>query len=375
MSARAEIEPGDAHEAARAGRIALVDIRERHEQLTGMAAEADAVAEDELAERLARVAGVEAIALICDRGVRSAAARDRFAGRCAVPVLNVSGGMRAWSAAALPVAMPDSPFNARERERYQRHFALPGVGEAGQQRLREARVLIVGAGGLGSPCALYLAAAGVGRIGVVDNDVVERSNLQRQILHTESRIGKAKTASAERSVRARNSDIGIDSIDARLTADNVESVLADYPWVIDGSDNFPTRYLLNDACIKLRRTLIYGAIERFAGHVGVFRAGDGSQPCYRCLFPRPPAPADAPGCAEAGVFGVLPGVIGTLQAVEALKLLLGIGEALTGNLLRYDALATRFDRLRIPRDPECSWCDPAYPIRSYPDYEAFCGRA
>jgi len=347
------IAPSPAHAELRAGRLRLFDIRASHERLVGMPAGAEGVDPGDLAARLAEAAGVPAVALICDRGLRSQRARDAHAADSPVPLLHVEGGLRAWRACGLPEEWPEAPFTRTERTRYQRHFALSGVGPDGQARLGRASVLIVGAGGLGSPCALYLAAAGVGRIDIVDDDSVELSNLQRQILHDEDEIGAPKVESAKRRLAGINSGIDVRPIRARLDGDNVEALIGPHDLVIDGSDNFPTRYILNDACIRLRRTLIYGAVERFAGQVGVFGGGDGRQPCYRCLFPTAPRPSDAPSCAEAGVLGVLPGIIGSMQAVEALKLLIGIGTPLTGCLVCYDALTSRTRRVRVRRDPAC----------------------
>jgi len=364
------IAPEEAHRSARAGRLAIVDIRERHEQLTGIAPGAVSSAGKALPEilddLLAEDSEVEAVALICERGNRSARACRDYADVCRVPLLGVAGGMQAWAADDLPVEFPPSELTRSERTRYLRHLPLEHVGEAGQLRLKRARVLIVGAGGLGSPCAMYLAAAGVGHLAVVDDDRVELSNLQRQLLHDESGVGTPKVDSARRRLAGLNGDIEIETNECRLSRDNVEDLLEPYPLIVDGSDNFPTRYLLNDACTRMGKTLVYGAVERFTGQVGVFRPGDGKQPCYRCLFPDPPAAGDAPSCAEAGVLGVLPGVIGTLQAAEALKLILGIGTPLTGQVLHYDALSTAFRRTRVIRDPACRWCDPTHPIDHYP---------
>jgi molybdopterin/thiamine biosynthesis adenylyltransferase len=273
--------------------------------------------------------------------------------------VNVTGGVEAWRRAGLPVRAPNSGFSESERERYLRHFVLPQVGETGQLKLRRASVLLVGAGGLGSPVALYLAAAGVGRIVLIDDDRVERSNLQRQVLHSEPAIGDLKVDSAHARLHELNPDIVVETRAARLARDNVDACIGDVDLVIDGSDNFPTRYLLNAACLRLARPLLYGAVERFSGQLGLFAPGRPQQPCYRCLFPEAPGPGEAPDCAEAGVLGVMPGVIGTLQSVEALKLLLGVGESLLGQVLIFDALEMTFRKIRIPPDPECPDCGPA----------------
>jgi molybdopterin/thiamine biosynthesis adenylyltransferase len=248
------------------------------------------------------------------------------------------------------------------------------VGAAGQLRLQQSRVLMIGAGGLGSPAAFYLAAAGVGQLRIADDDVVDRSNLQRQILHTEARVGQAKVASAQATLTALNPRTRIEAVAERVTVDNVERLLEGVDVVLDGADNFPVRYLLNDACVKLGKPLVYGAVQRFEGQVSVFDAGRhrGHAPCYRCLFPEPPPPEFAPNCAEAGVLGVLPGVIGLLQATEVIKLLLGIGDPLTGRLLHFDALSMRFRETRLRHDPDCAVCALDLPFPGYIDYPAFC---
>jgi molybdopterin/thiamine biosynthesis adenylyltransferase len=251
---------------------------------------------------------------------------------------------------------------------------IPEVGEEGQARLLDSRVLLVGAGGLGSPAAFYLAAAGVGTLGLVDDDVVDRTNLQRQILHTEERVGMPKVESARRTLEALNPSIRIAGHRTRLDASNVESLLAGYDVVVDGTDNFPTRYLVNDACVRLRIPNVHGSVYRFEGQVSVFwPARPGAPgPCYRCLYPEPPPPELAPSCAEAGVLGVLPGVVGLLQAVETVKLLLGLGEPLAGRLLQYDALAARFTRLSLERDPGCRLCGEGASFTGYVDYAQAC---
>jgi molybdopterin/thiamine biosynthesis adenylyltransferase len=270
--------------------------------------------------------------------------------------------------------MIEPDVDADFSERYSRHLRLPEVGLEGQRRLEAARVLLVGAGGLGSPAAYYLAAAGVGTLRLADDDVVDRSNLQRQILHTDARIGMSKVASATAALSALNPRARIEGVAERITGANVERLLDGVDVVIDGADNFPARYLLNDACVKLGKPLVYGAVHRFEGQVSVFDAGRGrgAAPCYRCLFPEPPPPEAAPNCSEAGVLGVLPGVIGMLQATEAIKLLLDIGEPLRGRLLHFDALAMRFRETRLASDPDCVLCAPGTPFPGYIDYAAFC---
>lgn len=255
--------------------------------------------------------------------------------------------------------------------RYSRHFILPEVGEEGQKKLLKSRVLIVGTGGLGSPIALYLAAAGVGTLGLVDFDNVDLSNLQRQILHTNDEIGKSKLDSAEKRIKAMNPDTNVVKYPVRLSSQNALQILKDYDVIIDGTDNFPTRYLTNDACVFLKKPNIYGSIFRFDGLITVFDAQKG--PCYRCLYPEPPPPGMVPSCAEGGVLGVLPGVVGTVQATEAIKLLIGIGTTLVGRLLVYDALRMSFRELKIQKDPECPVCSKHPTVTQLIDYEQFCG--
>ncbi len=258
-----------------------------------------------------------------------------------------------------------------EIRRYSRHLLMPEVGLTGQKKLKAASVLIIGAGGLGSPAALYLAAAGVGRIGLVDFDAVDESNLQRQILHGTSWVGKPKLASAKARLLDLNPDIMVETHETVLTSANALEILKDYDIIIDGTDNFPTRYLVNDACVFLGKPLVYGSIFRFEGQATVFDARVG--PCYRCLYPEPPPPGLVPSCAEGGVFGVLPGVIGAIQATEAIKLIIGQGEPLIGRLLLYDALSMRFRELKLRKNPACPVCGENPMIRELIDYEAFCG--
>ena len=255
--------------------------------------------------------------------------------------------------------------------RYSRHLLLPEVGPEGQRRLKAARVLLVGAGGLGSPAALYLAAAGIGTLGLVDFDAVDLTNLQRQVLHGTSDVGTAKTESAESRLRDLNPHVAVEKFSERLTSANARGILGEFDVIVDGSDNFPTRYLVNDAAVLSGKPNVYGAIFRFEGQVSVFDATRG--PCYRCLYSEPPPPGLVPSCAEAGVLGVLPGVIGSLQALEAIKLVLGAGESLVGRLLLFDALALRFRELRLHKDPGCPLCGAVPTIRELVDYEAFCG--
>ena len=368
------VTPAEARRRQRAG-VLLIDVREAHEHALGMAEGAIGVARAELeADPQATLPANDAeVLLICETGGRSLKSAEALARAGYLRVASVEGGTRRWRNEQLPLVKPvgvDLDFH----ERYSRHLRLPEVGEVGQRKLQQARVAVVGAGGLGSPAAYYLAAAGVGNLLLADDDVVDRSNLQRQILHTDARIGLRKTESARAALSALNPTIAITEFPERVDSGNVERLLADVDVVLDGADNFPVRYLLNDACVKLGKPLVHGAVLRFDGQVSVFDAGRhrGEAPCYRCLFPEPPAPESAPNCSEAGVLGVLPGVIGMLQATEVVKLILGIGVPLTGRLLRFDALAMRFRETRLLPDPECAVCAPGRTFPGYIDYQAFC---
>jgi molybdopterin/thiamine biosynthesis adenylyltransferase/rhodanese-related sulfurtransferase len=265
--------------------------------------------------------------------------------------------------------LPD--LTREELARYARHVILPDVGVEGQRRLKGARVLLVGAGGLGSPAAMYLAAAGIGTLGIVDSDDVDASNLQRQILHDTASMGRPKVESARDRVKAINPNVSVEMHQVRLTSANALQILDRYDVVLDGADNFPTRYLVNDACVLLGKPNAFGAIFRFEGQASVFGARNG--PCYRCIYPEPPPPGLVPSCAEAGVFGVLPGIVGTIQATETIKLILGVGETLVGRLLVYDAMRMTFRELKVPKDPECPVCGTKPTVRELIDYEEFCG--
>lgn len=361
--------PAEAQARQQSGAL-LVDVRESHERATGMAAGAVACAADSLVATFTD--RTREIALICESGMRSLRAAASLRELGYGNVFSVEGGTRRWRADGLPVTVPEGDVDFFDR--YSRHLRLPGVGVDGQRRLEAARVLMIGAGGLGSPAAFYLAAAGVGTLRIADDDVVDRSNLQRQILHTEARIGVPKADSAEASLRALNPRVKVELERSRVTADNIDRLIADVDVVVDGADNFPARYLLNDACVAHAKPLVHGAVHRFEGQVSVFDAGRqrGVRPCYRCLFPEPPPPEAAPNCAEAGVLGVLPGVIGLLQATETLKLLLGVGESLAGRLLHFDALSMQFREARLSPDPACPVCAPGRPFPGYVDYARFC---
>ncbi|GAB6196602.1 molybdopterin-synthase adenylyltransferase MoeB [Lysobacter xanthus] len=365
----ATFDPRAARDRQLAGAL-LVDVREAHERATGMAEGAVPCAAQALAATFTD-RGRE-IGLICESGVRSARAAQALLDAGYARVFSVDGGTRRWRADGLAIVVPEG--DADFFDRYSRHLRLPEVGVEGQRRLEGARVLLVGAGGLGSPAAYYLAAAGVGTLRIVDDDVVDRSNLQRQILHTESGIGSPKVESASLALQALNPRTRVEAERLRLTSTDIDRLLDGVDVVLDGADNFPVRYLLNDACVLHAKPLVHGAVHRFEGQLSVFDAGRhrGTKPCYRCLFPEPPPAEAAPNCAEAGVLGVLPGVIGLLQATEVLKLLLGLGEPLAGRLLHFDALAMRFRETRLSPDPDCAVCAPGRPFPGYVDYAAFC---
>jgi molybdopterin/thiamine biosynthesis adenylyltransferase/rhodanese-related sulfurtransferase len=318
------------------------------------------------------------IVAYCAGGTRSALAAKTLAELGYTSVETANPGFARWKELGYPIEVP-ALLNDAQRDRYSRHLLLPEVGEAGQAKLLRSKALLVGAGGLGSPASLYLAAAGVGAIGLVDADVVDVSNLQRQVLHATSRVGRPKVESAAEVLRDLNPDVKVAGYAERLTAANVERLFADYDVIIDGTDNFPTRYLVNDASVWMGKPVVHGSIFRFDGQLTTFvpekaakTLGVAAGPCYRCLFPEPPPAHLAPSCQEAGVLGILPGVIGLLQATETLKLLLGIGEPLVGRLLTYDSLKMTFRELRLRRAADCPVCGEAPTITGYVDYEGFC---
>ena len=359
---RAEIREVDAEDAdrLRAGGALVLDVREGDEVEQGVVPGAVHIPRGFLEFRIEEVAAdrERPIVVYCAGGGRSAFAAKSLADLGYRDVVSLAGGFNGWKSAGKPWAVPTT-LTPEQRRRYSRHLLIPEVGEAGQRKLLEARVLLVGAGGLGSPAALYLAAAGVGTLGIVDDDVVDDSNLQRQVLHTTDRIGVSKVESARQTIVALNPDVQVVAHETRLSKQNVLDLVRGYDIVLDGSDNFATRYLINDACVLLGKPNVHGSIFRFEGQATVFKANDG--PCYRCLFPSPPPPELAPSCAEAGVLGLLPGTIGLIQATEVAKLILGIGEPLIGRLLTYDALAMQFRELKLSRDPVCPMCGPEAP--------------
>lgn len=351
----------------------LIDVRENDEYTEGYIPGAQWIPRGKLELRIEDAVPDRDsdIVLYCAGGNRSALAARSLQELGYTKVRSLAGGFGAWKKAALPIDKP-FVFTAAQKARYARHLMLPEVGEAGQAKLLRARVLLLGAGGLGSPAALYLAAAGVGTLGLVDDDVVDESNLQRQVLHNTTRVGMLKVDSGQKTINDLNPDVRVNRHPLRLYSDNVLDVIKDYDVIVDGADNFQTRYLLNDAALMLRKPVVHASIFRFEGQITTFVPYEG--PCYRCLYPEPPPAGMAPSCNEAGVLGVLPGVIGVLQATEAVKLVLGIGQSLAGRLLIYDALETRFRELKLRRDPACVVCsDPAKKIELI-DYEAFCAR-
>jgi molybdopterin/thiamine biosynthesis adenylyltransferase/rhodanese-related sulfurtransferase len=372
---KAEIDEVDAvraREVIETGDPIIVDVREQDEWDEGRIPGAVHVPRGHLESRIEGCAPDRdhSIVVYCSAGNRSAFAAKTLEELGYTDVVSLSGGFTDWKRNGFPVDLTTG-LDAPKRARYSRHLLIPEVGEAGQLRLLQSKVLLIGAGGLGSPASLYLAAAGVGRIGIVDADIVDESNLQRQIVHSTERLGEAKVDSAKRTVEALNPDVEVVAYKERLTSENIERILADgWDVIVDGADNFPTRYLVNDASVWHDIPVVHGSIYRFEGQVTVLKPGDG--PCYRCLFAAPPPPELAPSCAEGGVLGVLPGIIGSLQASEALKLLLGIGEPLVGRLLLFDALTAEFNEVSIRRDPACPVCGEQPTITEYIDYVEFC---
>src|SRR5580658_521373 len=361
-------------------KLTLVDVREKDEWRAGFIPGAVSIprgfleiqAEQKLPDKNAHIVAY------CAGGTRSALAAATLQELGYSNVETANPGFVRWKDLGYPVETPPN-LSDSQRERYSRHILLPEVGETGQAKLLQSRVLLLGAGGLGSPALMYLAAAGVGTLGIVDADVVDASNLQRQIIHATSRVGSPKVESAAKFVADLNPDVKVVPYKERLTSANVERIFADYQVVIDGTDNFPTRYLVNDASVWMGKPVVHGSIFRFDGQVTTFiseraatKFGVAAGPCYRCLYPEPPPPHLAPSCQEAGVLGILCGIVGTVQATEAIKILLGKGTSLAGRLLTYDSLKMRFRELRLRRAPDCPVCGPKPSITSYIDYEGFC---
>jgi molybdopterin/thiamine biosynthesis adenylyltransferase/rhodanese-related sulfurtransferase len=362
-----EISPAEAFNKQAHGAL-LIDVREESERAVGSPVGALGLSRGflELRDR--------PMLAVCASGRRSLLAAEALQRMGYHNVASVAGGFERWKSEGLPIA-EGNPLDADAAERYARQLRLPQVGEAGQLKLAQAKVVLLGAGGLGAPAALYLAAAGVGQLTLIDDDRVERSNLHRQVIHADARVGMLKTESARMTLTALNPRIRVELRNERLRADNVERLLSNHDAVIDGADNFPARYLLAAATRRLNIPMVYGAVERFTGQVSVFDPRKPDSPCYRCLFPEPPSAADAPNCSEAGVLGVLPGMVGLLQATETLKLILGMGTPLTGRLLSIDTLGMHFRETRLPRDPDCPGCGQHALFNGYEDIAQWCAAA
>jgi sulfur-carrier protein adenylyltransferase/sulfurtransferase len=365
-----EVTVEEARTRAEKGAV-LVDVREPDEQANGQIPGAIHIPRGFLELRIEEKVPDKSrdVVVYCAGGTRSAFGAKSLQELGYTNVTSMAGGFGKWKESGFPIAIPKT-LTAEQKNRYSRHLLVPEVGEAGQLKLLESKVLLVGAGGLGSPAGLYLAAAGVGTIGLVDDDVVDLSNLQRQVLHTTASVGTPKTESAEKTIRALNPDVKVVRHDLRLDSGNVMDVFKPYDVIIDGCDNFTTKYLINDAAILSNKPNIYGSIYRFDGQMSTFIRNEG--PCYRCLYPEPPPPELAPSCDEAGVLGVLPGVVGLIQATEAIKVLLKQGKTLVGRQLTYDALSMTFQNLKVRRDPKCALCGEKPTITSPSDLAWSC---
>jgi molybdopterin/thiamine biosynthesis adenylyltransferase/rhodanese-related sulfurtransferase len=353
------------------GKYTLLDVREKDEYREGHLERAISLPRGFLELKVETTVPEKSTPIIayCAGGVRSLLAANALKEMGYRDVISMSGGFTAWKTAGYKWVQ-DHQFTQEQTIRYSRHFLLPEVGEEGQAKLLKAKVLMVGAGGLGSPSAYYLAAAGVGTLGIIDNDVVDLSNLQRQILHTNDRIGMPKVESAKLTLQGLNPDVRVIPYQQKLTSQNIMEIIKDYDIIVDGCDNFPTRYLVNDACVLVNKPNVHGSIFQFDGQASVFYPGKG--PCYRCLYPEPPPAEMAPSCAEAGVLGVLPGLIGTIQALETIKLILGKGDPLVGRLLCFNTLTMEIAMLNLKRDPGCPMCGDNPTIKALIDYEEFC---
>ncbi|HEV2785016.1 MAG TPA: molybdopterin-synthase adenylyltransferase MoeB [Solirubrobacteraceae bacterium] len=383
----AQVDPGEVHEALSAsgtnngsGPIALIDVRESEEVARGIIPGARHVPRGHLESRIEGAVPDRSqhVVLYCASGNRSALAAKTLQELGYENVESMNGGYTLWKDRGYKVEVPKA-LTAEQRERYSRHMLIPEIGAEGQQKMLDAKVLLLGAGGLGSPTALYLAAGGIGTIGIVDDDVVDLSNLQRQVIHTTDRIGTPKVDSAQEAMNAINPDVEVVKYQTRLDASNIMEIIEGYDVIVDGVDNFPTRYLLNDASVRLKIPVVSASILGFDGQLSVFAPYEG--PCYRCLYPVPPPAELAPSCGANGVLGVLPGTMGLLQATEVVKLITGAGEPLVGRLLLYEALGATFTELKVRRDPDCPICSREpdeigdEEMGVFPDYEAFCAAA
>jgi molybdopterin/thiamine biosynthesis adenylyltransferase/rhodanese-related sulfurtransferase len=375
-----EVDPSEVAELMHEG-VAIIDVRETEEYATGHLPGAKHVPRSYLETRIEGIVPDRSsqVILYCASGNRSAyGARTLEQDLGYENVRSMTGGITLWKDRGYDVEVPRT-LTAEQRDRYSRHMLVPEIGPEGQQKLLDAKVLLLGAGGLGSPTALYLAAAGVGTLGIVDDDVVDLSNLQRQVIHTTDRIGVPKVDSAEESIRALNPDVNVVKYQTRIDASNIVEIIKDYDVIVDGVDNFPTRYLLNDATVRLKIPVVSASILGFDGQLSVFKPYEG--PCYRCLFREPPPAELAPSCGANGVLGVLPGTMGLLQATEVVKLIVGIGDPAIGRLLLYDALGATLTEVKVHRDPECPICSREpdeitdEELGVFPDYEAFCAAA
>ena len=372
-----EIEPFEANAEIDGGDVVLIDTREPHEYQEAHLEGGKLVPPGLLADQIAEAAPDRSARTIlyCRSGNRSFIAARQMQELGYEDVASMAGGILAWQEQGLPI-VSTSGMTPEQRDRYSRHTLLPEVGVDGQLKMLNAKVLLVGAGGLGAPTALYLAAAGIGTLGLVDDDVVDASNLQRQVIHNTERIGMLKTESARRTIEALNPDVNVVEHPGRMDSSNIVEIIGEYDVIVDGADNFPTRYLLNDASVRLRKPVVSASILSFDGQISTFVPFEG--PCYRCLYPTPPPAELAPSCSANGVLGAMAGTMGLLQANEVLKLVLGIGEPLIGRLLLFEALSTRFTELKVRRDPNCPICGDDAPevpdseLGKFPDYDAFC---
>jgi molybdopterin/thiamine biosynthesis adenylyltransferase/rhodanese-related sulfurtransferase len=371
---KADIDEVDAPEAQAIHDAAWIDVREQDEWDEGHIPGAIHIPRGNLESRIEGFVPdrTQPVVVYCASGARSAFAAKSLQELGYARPVSLEGGFTDWKRNGYEIELPKS-LSPEKRARYSRHLLIPEIGEEGQLKLLESRILLIGAGGLGSPASLYLAAAGVGHIGIIDADIVDESNLQRQIAHSLNTLGTPKVESAKQAIEALNPDVQVTTYRERLTSENIDRILDDgWEIIVDGADNFPTRYLTNDASVWRNIPVVHGSIYRFEGQVTVFKPFDG--PCYRCLYPSPPPPELAPSCSEGGVLGVLPGIVGTLQTNEALKLALEVGDPLIGRLLLFDALATEFQEVQIKRNPDCPVCGGHPTITEYIDYVEFCTR-